>query len=460
MNAHLQIANTLRVIPFTNSDPNEQFYLVVNIANRRWLKITKEAHDFLLDCGSGQPLEQTIADAAQRFEVAPGDLKELHDQFVKQGFLVTKASVASEIHGDGCIDAIGEGVVYFNVTGRCNLQCTTCYFNASPSYHDPLGTEEMKQVINNLAAGGVTQVVVSGGEPLVRQDIFDLLQHARSLFRRIILLTNGIILRKYEICQRLAGLVDRVQVSLDGGTPEVHEKIRGKGTFIPTIEAIKNLKRVGLFVNISMTLTRINIDNVVKVMALAEELEVPFDFSRFLPVGRGLDNQARLTLDAQRLLDAFRQVQERALETNRGHLNPFYRQLGLPVRVKCGAGQTTFFSVAPDGSVYPCHVLHHREFYMGNALKEQNLRATIERSPVAQRFRALDVDARSGCKDCPVRYFCGGGCFASSWATWGEINKRDPFCPFYRKFEEALLTGWRYDLPPQTNVKRVVERLR
>ena len=457
--AKWQIASSVRVIPYMDGRPDEDFYLVVNVANKRWLKITTQAYEFLLECSADCPLAEVIAEASQRFEIEEKELVALRDEFVRQGFLIRPGQEQQEVNASNCAVDNRGAVVYLNVTERCNLKCPYCYFNAGPGGKDPLSASEINRITDNLAANGVTEVVISGGEPLIRRDIFKILEHARSQFEKIYLLTNGVFLAKYELCKRLVGLVDRVQVSVDGSRPEVHECIRGKGTFTPTIQALKNLKEAGVpKVTISMTLTKLNAHDALNVMELASDLEVRFDFNRSTPIGRGR-HRDDLSLTPQEVLDVFKAVQEQALKAGHIRLDPLYRQLGRPIRLKCGAGTTSSFSIAPDGSVYPCHVLHQPQFYIGNALYESDLRSMIGNSPVAQRLRELEVDSRPKCKECFVRYFCGGGCPANSYAAHGDIQALDPFCPFYSKFETAIITGWRYDLPPVANVKRVIERL-
>ncbi len=459
--ARWRIATPVRVLPYVNERPDEAFYLIINVANKRWLKITTQAYEFLLECSADRPLAEVITETSRRCAVEEEELVTLRDQFIKQGFLIEPGLEQEDVGSGSCaIDNAGGSVVYLNITERCNLECPYCYFNAMSGGRDPLSASEINRITDNLAANGVTEVVISGGEPLVRRDIFEILEHARPLFKKIYLLTNGVILAKYEFCERLLGLVDRVQVSVDGSRPEVHERIRGKGTFTPTIQAVKNLKEAGVpEITISMTLTKLNAHDAVNVMELASELGVRFDFNRFTPIGRGYTNRDKLALNAQQQLDVFRSVQECAFKTGRIRLDPLYWQLGQPIRLKCSAGETSFFSVAPDGSVYPCHVLHQPQFYIGNALYESDLRLMIKNSPVAQRFRELKVDSRPKCKECFVRYFCGGGCPANSYAAHGDIRSLDPFCPFYYKFESAIITGWRYNLPPVENVERVIERL-
>ncbi len=458
-NGTWRIAEAVRVLPYAHECPEESFYLIINVANKHWLKVTTQAHDFLLKCGGDRPLAEVVSETSRLFGVEEAALTALRAEFIRQGFLV-QAGREQEVVCDAGCTAEGGILVYLNVTERCNLNCPMCYFNAVKGGKDPLTADEINQISDRLAANGVVEVVISGGEPLIRRDIFEILEHARPLFKKIYLLTNGTLLASMERCEKLAGLVDRVQVSLDGSRPEIHERIRGKGTFDRTIQGIKNLKRAGVReLTTSLTLNLINLEDAGHVLELAGELGVGFDFSRFTPIGRGYQNQGSMAITSRQMLDVFRMVQQRALEKGTVRMDPLYRQLGRPIRLKCGAGGPSFFSVGPDGSVYPCHVLHKPEFRMGNALAEGDLRSMIRNSPVVRLFAELEVDKRNTCKDCFVRYFCGGGCPANSYMAHGDILAQDPYCPFFHTFEMALLTGWRYDLQPKSIVTRVLERL-
>ena len=101
--------------------------------------------------------------------------------------------------------------------------------------------------------------------------------------------------------------------------------------------------------------------------------------------------------------------------------------VGLRACVSCGAGQTGV-SVAADGSIYPCHMLQYSEFCLGNAFcdTEGHLRKEIA------RFVLPTVDEMAGCSSCDKRYLCGGGCRARAYRQYDEIEKKDPYCTFYR----------------------------
>jgi radical SAM protein with 4Fe4S-binding SPASM domain len=253
-------------------------------------------------------------------------------------------------------------------------------------------------------------------------------------------------------------LVDRVQVSLDGSCPEVHEKIRGRGTFAPTIQGIRNLKKAGMTdITIAFTLTRWNLHDVLNVSALSSGLGVDFSLNRFAPLGRGSLSRD-LEVTPLEMLDVFKKLQQQSIKSGKAKLEYIYRQMAQPIRTSCGVGKS-YFSVAQDGSIYPCHTLHEPQFLIGNILQKGDIRAMLGSSEVAQRFARLDVDHKEICKDCDVRYFCAGGCPANAYGYSGAIEALDPNCPFYKAVERALLIGWRYDRDLTQNIQKVMSEL-
>ena len=138
-------------------------------------------------------------------------------------------------------------IVVWNLTRTCNLKCQHCYTDsANQKYSGELTTEECKTVLDDLAAFKVPAVLFSGGEPLVRKDVFELAAYARSLGLHVVLSTNGTLITP-EIAQRLKDLkFAYVGISLDSAFPEVHDRFRGmEGAFAKTMQGFRNCVDVG-----------------------------------------------------------------------------------------------------------------------------------------------------------------------------------------------------------------------
>lgn len=133
---------------------------------------------------------------------------------------------------------------WLHLTNRCNLRCITCYKNAGEAYENELNTKEVKKLLKTNRKNANPKIIISGGEPLLRKDLVDILKYIKKLkFKYVSLITNGTLLNDF-ITSKISKLVDFVQVSLDGSNPLVNDKIRGKGVWIKVVKNLSFLKKI------------------------------------------------------------------------------------------------------------------------------------------------------------------------------------------------------------------------
>ena len=145
-------------------------------------------------------------------------------------------------------------MLHLYLTNRCNLQCPHCYMDAGSRSDGELTTADWYHVVDEFSTvSGPSLVAFSGGEPLLRRDLFDLAAHARSNGHQTSLFTNGTLIPDEHTARRLGALFDWVQVSLDGATAPVHDAVRGPGTFARVVRAIRLLVDTGTHVRIGVT---------------------------------------------------------------------------------------------------------------------------------------------------------------------------------------------------------------
>jgi MoaA/NifB/PqqE/SkfB family radical SAM enzyme len=187
--------------------------------------------------------------------------------------------------------------VTWGVTHACNLRCSTCY-DVVNDQRTSLKTAKALAVIDRLAEIGVYFIAFSGGEPLVRKDIFQLMAHCRKHQLDIGLRANGVLITT-GVARQLAKLKLAVAgISLDGATAPTHDQIRGKGTFLKTIAGIKELLAADIRVNIEAVLSHRNASDSLQFVQLAEELGVQeINFSAIAPQGRAEQLMNRDMLD-------------------------------------------------------------------------------------------------------------------------------------------------------------------
>lgn len=167
-------------------------------------------------------------------------------------------------------------VVVWNITGQCNLKCMHCYASATGKpFEGELSTEECRRVLDGLAAYHVPSVLFSGGEPLMRPDLFDHATRARALGLRTVLSTNGTLIDR-EMAQRIrdAGF-SYAGISLDG-IPATHDSIRGMaGAFQASLQAIRNLRDIGVRTGLRFTVHGKNRADLGAIFDLVEEERIP-----------------------------------------------------------------------------------------------------------------------------------------------------------------------------------------
>ena len=187
-------------------------------------------------------------------------------------------------------------IAVYNCTARCNLRCLHCYSSSDPTcVRDQLSTEQAKAFLAQLPAANVPVVLFSGGEPLLREDLLELMAEARGLGLRTVISTNGTLITP-EKARQLAELeLSYAGISLDGQEP-FHDKFRQvKGSFRKAISGMENCRAVGLRTGLRFTITKANASQVSAIFDIAVETGIRrICFYHLVSSGRAtdLDDQA------------------------------------------------------------------------------------------------------------------------------------------------------------------------
>jgi radical SAM protein with 4Fe4S-binding SPASM domain len=333
------------------------------------------------------------------------------------------------------------------ITPRCNLRCRYCYEEAGKERPNrsqkELVSAEATQIIRSLGQasrelGRQFVICWSGGEPLLRQDLLELIACARQEGLINSLATNGALLTP-ELADRLRELeVANVLISVDSLEPEIHDSLRGKGTHAQALRAIEYCKRAGLLVMVETVATRPNWQEIGKLKRWAEEEVGAFFFYRpALQVGRARDAEISMTPEQYRELyfERNREVFDK-LERGKGtsiplfsifDLVPFGYSLAtqrerdhLEWGVGCQACRL-IHGISASGELLPCIRF---KLPLGNLLQE-SFREISEKE--IYRKIALRKGRGGACHDCPHVDLCGGGCLAEVMALSG-----DPFAGWER----------------------------
>lgn len=315
-------------------------------------------------------------------------------------------------------------IIAWELTAACNLSCQYCRASAS---HEPdrgeLGTDEAMRFVESIAPLQ-PMLILSGGEPLLRPDLFEIIRHAVSLGIRVSLASNGTLITP-ELAQTIAASgVSRVSISLDGAGAAEHDLVRGQGSFERSMRGIENLRGLVDF-QINFTVSRKSQSGIAEIFDLAESLgAAALHFFFLVPTGRGREEEVVSPERQEEILHQIeREIDRRALEVQ-VTCAPQYARLKKPGRGRgsggCLAGRRFVF-LSRQGDVYPCGYLPLKV----GSIKEKNFIEIWESSPQLQALREGRLKGR--CGRCDYSRSCGG-CRARAYALTGDYLQSDPSC--------------------------------
>lgn len=355
----------------------------------------------------------------------------LLEHLTQGGFFEGNAATDSNAGSDQ--DIVGSA--YLHVTQRCNLNCRGCYsLDEKRNKLSDASTEDIYHAIDELAAAGIQQLIISGGEPFLRDDLPEIIRHAKEAcgIQRVVVLSNGTRITP-EALAKMAPYVDTVSVSFDGSSQESEPYIRLEQRFDELVAALRMIQDAGIPAHMIPTAHARNIQELPKYIKLAQDLGVTMNFSLLTckpddpELGSLLPDDNALKMLAHCLLGMGGGGPTLAMDAPVG--------MSLSVKRGCGAGVKSL-SIDADGTIYPCHMLHRPELAMGNAFTGSVADALV--SDVGAQMSALAVEDIDGCNECRFEYICGGGCRARSMYATGNLHSRDSYCTMICEFYDQL----------------------
>lgn len=330
---------------------------------------------------------------------------------------------------NGESETLAKRRVYLHVTQRCNLNCRFCYSrnNLRNRLTDP-PLSDLKRAIALLVKWGASSLVISGGEPFLRDDLAEIALCAkRARVSGITLISNGTLITR-EALEPLASAVNIIAISFDGLSPTSPAWLRGEQRFEILEQKIKLISNTGIKPHIIVTLHHKNVNEIPVYRKLAENLGASLSFSMLLARG---SHAGDFTLTDGELKTLGED------EATHGGFS------SISCRKTCGAG-TTSLSIEADGAIYPCHMLHRPELSMGNAFTDSL--KDIRSSSTTKRFDSLDSRDFDDCQSCQHRPVCGGGCRARAFYSKGKFTSKDPYCAlldaYYSEFAHLISSSY------------------
>ena len=332
------------------------------------------------------------------------------------------------------------------LTHGCPLHCAYC---SNPvelvARSNELGTEEWLSVLTQARDMGVLQMHMSGGEPLMRRDLPELVSHAAGLGAYVNLVTSGLGLTRERLAGLAANGLAHVQLSFQGAESGLADALAGAKAHARKITAAALVKEQGLPLTVNVVLHRANHHQLADMIALAERMGVDrLELANTQFYGWGLTNRAALMPTPEQLAEALPVVRA-ARERLQGRmdvlyvLSDYYEPYPKPCMNGWGARQLT---VAPDGSVLPCPAASAI-----TTLKPENIRDT----PLSKIwYESRMFNAYRGehwmpepCRGCERRTVDHGGCRCQAFLLTGDAAATDPVCSKSpdRGLVDAILAG-------------------
>lgn len=338
-------------------------------------------------------------------------------------------------------------IIQWHITPRCDSDCIHCYMKESDFYINELKNELsfdniidiMDDIHQTLRRWGILgRINFTGGDPLLREDFFEIVNEAKKRNFMVGVMGNPYTLDEASVKRMREVGVDRFQVSIDG-LEKTHDEIRGKsGSFKETLKGIRLLNKYGIPSVVMFTVSKLNMHELPRVARLCAEIGVEiFDFSRLVPEGRGknIKDEMPTPLEYRDLL--MRMLIEYSKLKSEGYVTYFgrkenlwtllYYDLGIfhpkicdKIVGGCSVG-SHILTILSDGTVLPCRRL---PIVIGK-VPEKNIREIFIKSPEYNVLRK--IESMEPCGKCQLLPYCRG-CRAVAYASHGNPLGTDPQC--------------------------------
>ena len=337
-------------------------------------------------------------------------------------------------------------LVAWEITRNCNLSCILCRASATMGpYEGELDTETGLRLLDQIKEVGDPIVILTGGEPLLRPDIFEIARYGTDLGLRMVMAPNGTLITEETAAQMAEAGIKRISISLDGATREVHDRFRGvEGAFDGALNGVEMAKKAGIEFQINTTITKSNLDQITAIQDLAVDLgAVAHHIFLLVPTGRGkyiVDKEIN-ALEYEDTLNWFYDQREKTPLQLKATCAPHYYRI-LRQNAKRDGKKVTFETHGLDavtrgclGGIGFCFISHtgivqtccFMELHCGDVTR-QSFAEIWRHSEVFLKLRNYDnLEGKCGC--CEYKRVCGG-CRARAYEASGNYLAEEPLCSY------------------------------
>ncbi|MDQ1351523.1 MAG: hypothetical protein QG657_1827 [Acidobacteriota bacterium] len=398
----------------------DDWYLFFDPNNVTWVKVNEDGRKILTAIENNPDFDTFSHQLQREYNTDAATIRQFVDYMVERAWY---------LHWDEyrCKEIIfsHENIVpktlYIHPTYRCNLRCVYCYngnerhFYTGNTNYDELTIADYHKLFEEANELGIGDIVYSGGEPLLREELFEIARISKEMGFHNNIITNGTLINR----EKAAALKDhfhRVSVSIDSCVADENDCMRGKGAHQRALNGISLLLEQDVKVNCLGVVHPGNIDNGLKSWHyFVKELGCV----TFMPQLFITHDQA--CHESPELYDAAQNYGRMRCQINHWNKN----KSAAALRNNCGMC-TGELAIGADGNVFPCQTLLKEELCGGN-IKHQSLREILEKSPQLKKMREFSVDQVKECSSCDIKYLCGGACRGIHSNITGDILKNNPY---------------------------------
>jgi heme b synthase len=337
-------------------------------------------------------------------------------------------------------------LIAWETTRSCNLSCKHCRAAAeSGPYEGELDTQASYRLLDQIAEVGQPIIILTGGEPLMRADIFEIAAYGTKLGLRMVMAPNGTLITRENAQKMIDSGIQRISISLDGNTKESHDRFRGvDGAFEGSLRGIEIVREAGVDFQINTTITKTNLDQIPSILHLAEELgAVAHHIFLLVPTGRGkyIIDQEIDAVEYERTLNWFYDQREKTSLQLKATCAPHYYRIlrqrakaegkpvtfqtyGLDAVTRGCLGGTGFCFISHTGRVQPCGFL---DLNCGDVTRTPFYEIWYH----SEHFLKLRnySNLKGKCGICEYKAVCGG-CRARAFEATGDYLAEEPLCTY------------------------------
>jgi heme b synthase len=335
-------------------------------------------------------------------------------------------------------------LIAWELTGACNLKCKHCRGSSTETPDpDELSTNEAFRLIDEIVDFASPILILSGGEPLMRGDVYEIARYGVDKGLRVVLATNGTPVTR-DVAEKLKSAgISRISVSIDGADAKTHDAFRGvSGAFDGAMRGISEILKAGISLQINTTIAKENIDEIPKILDLSTNLGADaLHIFLLVPTGRGQEADEIPPDEYERILNWFYDQRDKVGLQLKATCAPHYFRImrerakeegvkvsvethGFEAMTKGCLGGTGFCFISRTGGVYPCGYL---PVLAGN-IRETNFKEIWDHAKVFQDLRD-ESKLKGKCGICEYKRVCGG-CRARAYSATGDYLAEEPYCVY------------------------------